>query len=128
MKDVLPDTRQWGMLAPTAIFWLVASEKEVWQQVVNFIYDQAPNRLDVAGAPTIEAVLRQKAYPKEAIELPTVRLHMKKVKHHLTGQSMVEITCTDAHLVDIESWRTLANFKFNELRPDEIKLERKPLN
>jgi hypothetical protein len=123
-----PAVTQYGLMAAPAIFWLVAKEREVWQQVIAFITDCGGDKFDVAGPPTIEAVLRHKAYPREGLELPVVRLHMKKVRHHLTGQPMVEMKCNDAHLHDIESWRVLDSYRANELRPDEIKLERKPLN
>lgn len=124
MRDVAPNMNTYGLLAPQAVFWLVAKEREVWERMIAFIGDAAPSEMTVVGPATIAQTVAYKSNPKGGIMLPTVKLKMRKIKHHLTGQPMIEMTCSDAHLEDITSWQVLDSYKANELRPEELRLAR----
>jgi hypothetical protein len=128
MLDKAPNPTNYGLLAPQAVFWLVAKEREVWEQMIHFIGDAAPSEFDVVLPPTIQDVLEYKANPKWGYALRTVRLKMRKIKHHLTGQPMIEMTCDDDHLANIESCRVQDSFGFNIQRPEEIQMPRNGLN
>jgi hypothetical protein len=122
MKPI--DPSRCGLYCAPAIEWLIATEKQVLQQVTLFLHDMASDRFTVAGPPTITEIMRLRRDKSAKIQLPIVTLSMRMITHHLSGNPMISVTCSDDDLAAIDSWRIIALFKSNSLRPEEIQQPR----
>lgn len=94
----------YGLLAARPIHWLLAKEPDIKRQIEAFAADAAPAMVDVAGPPSVEEMLAIRAMRKRDIRLPTIRLHLKKIRHHLTGDPGIEVKCSDADMDMIVKW------------------------
>ncbi|WP_189347211.1 MULTISPECIES: hypothetical protein [unclassified Mesorhizobium] len=102
---------KWAVFAPPALQALLSREPEAMAQVQAFAEDRGEPDFDIAGPPDREEALRHKKSwgTLEGVPLPCVRIRMRKTKHHLTGDRLIEIACTDAHLVEVTRWNLLAS-------------------
>ncbi len=96
--------QHFGLMAPRPIHWLLSEELEVKKAVEAFAAGSGKSIVDVAGPPSAEEIIARRVNPRKPIELPTVRLHLNKVKHHLTGEQGIEVKCSDAHMDLIIQW------------------------
>lgn len=104
--------KNYGLSCPPPIRWLMESEKDVFDAVKKFIAGMAKsNVIDVAGPPSFSDILEFYDKRGQTVPLPCVRLNLKMVKHHLTGEPGVEVTCSDADLIEIAKWHRLARMK-----------------
>jgi hypothetical protein len=90
--------KQFALAAEKPIHWLLACENEVRWHIEAFAADRGYPVLDVAMPPSAEEIIAKRLNPRKRIELPMVRLHLRKVKHHLTGEAGIEVKCSDAHM------------------------------
>lgn len=97
-------TRSFGLMAAMPIHWLLTRERDVRLRVEAFAADQAAPIIDVAGPPSVEEMLKARAHPRRPVHLPTIRLHLRKVRHHLTGAPGIEVKCSDADMDLIVAW------------------------
>jgi hypothetical protein len=103
--------KYFGLMAPRPIHWLLSEELEVKKAVEAFAADAGTSVVDVAGPPSAEEIIAQRVNPRKAIELPTVRLHLNKVKHHLTGEAGIEVKCSDGDMDLIVQWARQAEMR-----------------
>lgn len=96
--------KHFGLMAAKPIHWLLACENEVRRHIEAFAADRGRPVLDVAGPPSAEEIIACRINPRKAVELPTIRLHLRKVKHHLTGEDGIEVKCSDADMDMIVMW------------------------
>lgn len=96
--------KRFGLLAAKPIHWLLSKEADVKRAVEAFAADMAPSVVDVAGPPSAEEIIACRVNPRKRIELPTIRLHLNKVKHHLTGEPGIEVKCSDGDMDMIVMW------------------------
>jgi hypothetical protein len=96
--------KNFGLLAAKPIHWLLSVESEVKRAIEAFAADMAPSVLDVAGPPSAEEIIACRANPRKRVELPTIRLHLNKVKHHLTGEPGIEVKCSDGDMDLVVMW------------------------
>lgn len=92
-----------ALAAPAAISWLLSSELDVRRAVRGFAEERGPNLIDVAGPPDRAEMLRARRYG-QPVPLPCVRLYCRTVRHNLTGERGVEVTCSDSDLAKIALW------------------------
>lgn len=96
--------QSFGLMAQRPIHWLLANELDVKRHVQAFAADRATATFSVAGPPPVEEMIRARNNPCKPIELPMVKLHLRKVKHHLTGEPGIEVKCSDADMDKIVQW------------------------
>lgn len=109
-----------GLLAPKPIVWLLKTDKEVKAAVQRFVDGRSNgNVVDVAGPPDIVDLMRARAQGRKNIDLPTIRLNLKRTRHHLTGVPCVEITCAEAHMDMLIAWsrQSQARAQFADATP-----------
>jgi hypothetical protein len=96
--------KHFGLMAAKPIHWLLATEHEVKRRIEEFAADRGNSVLEVVGPPSAEELIARRVNPKKALELPMIRLHLRMVKHHLTGEAGIEVKCSDAHMDMIVQW------------------------
>lgn len=96
-----------GLIAADPVVWLLTEELDVKRAVGAFVHGHADrDYVDVAGPPDDDVILKLHAQGNDGgVPLPTVRLRMKLVDHHLSGQRAVHVGCSDADLMTIADWR-----------------------
>lgn len=103
--------KQFGLMAAKPIHWLLARENEVRSRVEAFAADRGHPVLDVAGPPSAEEIIACRLNPRKQVELPMIRLHLRKVKHHLTGEAGIEVKCSDGDMDLIVMWARQAGMR-----------------
>jgi hypothetical protein len=103
--------KHFGLMAEKPIHWLLSTELEVKRRIEEFAADQGKPVLEVVGPPSAEEIIARRINPKKALELPMIRLHLRKVKHHLTGEQGIEVKCSDAHMDLIVQWARQAEMR-----------------
>lgn len=101
---------EFGLASHPAVRWLIGSEKQVYDQVINFFMGHADvDYVEVAGPPTDAdlAAVRKRGHD-DAVPLPVVRLRFRIAQNMVTGEDGVEVVCSDADLVEIERWERKA--------------------
>jgi hypothetical protein len=102
---------KYSLYAAPAIQAFLLRERDVMQHIQEFAEDRADPVVEVAGPPTAQDLVHARKHDHRAVPLPCVTLHMRKAKHHLTGNAVIEIACSDDHLVEVECWNMLARQK-----------------
>lgn len=103
--------KHFGLMAQRPIYWLLSTELEVKKAIEAFAAGMGTSVVDVAGPPSAEAIIAKRINPRKRIELPTIRLHLNKVKHHLTGEQGIEVKCSDADMKEIAMWAREARIR-----------------
>lgn len=98
-----------GLLAAPVVRAWLDQEAGIRQEIVDFFNDERaglhPDILDVAGPPDLMDAIKAKAARRpEPIMLPVVRMHLRKVRHHLTGEPGVEVKVSDIDLDRLATW------------------------
>ena len=102
----------YGLMAAPSVRWLISSEPDVREAVKRFIAGMDEPIVDVAGPPNRADLRWHRQKPEHRpLRMPTVRLRLAMVKHHLTGESGVSVTCSDADMDEIARWHRLARQK-----------------
>lgn len=96
--------QHFGLMAQRPIHWLLAAELEVKQAIEAFAADRGVPVVDVAGPPSAQEIIACRKNPRRRPHLPTVRLHLRKVKHHVTGEPGIEVKCSDGDMDLIVQW------------------------
>lgn len=96
--------RQFGLMAPNIIRWLLSVEPEVYAAVAAYIEGQHKGVIDVVGPPSLSDVHRHNANRYADVGLPTIRLRCKMTMNLTTGESGVEVTCSDGDLDELMKW------------------------
>lgn len=98
---------RYSLYMPVALQAMVSREPDVMKHVQAFANDEADDVIEVAGPPLPQELARARKFD-QTVPLPCVTLHLRKVKHHLTGHKMIEIACSDDDLVEVERWNMVA--------------------
>jgi hypothetical protein len=102
----------YALVSNPPIRWLIGREPDLKAYIQAFARDEAPRDfLDVAGPPDIDELARCRANPKRKPLLPLIRLTMRKVRHHLTGEHGIEVKCSDDDCDKIVSWHEQARHR-----------------
>lgn len=101
----------YGLSAAPAVKWLIGAEPDLHNRIKEFIAGQCASPIEVAGPPSAADMLFAHKRRNAEIKLPVVRLHLKMVSHHLTGQPGVEVRCTDAEIDEIARWAREAQLR-----------------
>lgn len=96
--------KHFGLLAAKPIHWLLAKEIDVKRAIEAFAADQGFPMVDIAGPPSAEEIIACRKNPRRRMHLPTIRLHLRKVNHHLTGEAGIEVKCSDGDMELIVMW------------------------
>lgn len=103
--------KHFGLMAAKPIHWLLARENEVRSRIEAFAADRGHPVLDVAGPPSAGELIARRVNPRKPVELPMIRLHLRKVKHHLTGERGIEVKCSDVDMDMIAQWARQAGMR-----------------
>lgn len=115
-----------GLSAAPVVKAFLNNEAGIRQEIIDFFNDERvgsrPDILDVAGPPDLKDAIRAKTTRfGEPILLPVVRMHLRKIRHHLTGALGVEVKCSDADLDRLADWlrHPALRYALNQKRPRE---------
>jgi hypothetical protein len=105
-----------GLACHAAVRWLLGCEPDVRAAVLTFAEDRGSHIIEVAGPPDRAEMLRARRFG-QPVPLPCVRLYCRMVRHNLSGELGVEVTCSDAGLAEIALWmRKARDGKLRSLR------------
>ncbi len=97
--------KQYGLASDPIVRWLIGSDGAVQDAIKLFLGEMAErDYVDVAGPPRMEDIARFAQRLAQAVPLPTVRLKMRMVVNATTDEAGVEVTCSDADLMEIKRW------------------------
>lgn len=85
--------------------WLLDTEIDVKRRVAAFASDQASDTIEVAGPPTDADLAQYAKNESRRVGLPCIRLMLRMVKHHLTGEPGIRVDCSDDHIQELARWR-----------------------
>jgi len=115
-----------GLSAAPVVKAFLNNEAGIRQEIIDFFNDERgglhPDVLDVAGPPDLmEAIRAKTARRSEPVRLPIVRMHLRKIRHHLTGEQGVEVKVADADLDCLAEWlrHPALRYALNQKRPRE---------
>lgn len=107
-------TVNYGLQAPIPIQWLLQTEPEVKEKLRLYLTDQlGTDTIEVAGPPSASDILKYRRNPRAGPGLPVVRLKCRMVRHNLTGDPGVEVTCSDEDLEVIMMWAREQQLRFS---------------
>ena len=93
-----------GLSAPPAVKWLIDTEPELRERLGKYLfthagYDSIPV---IVPAPVEEMLVHRQKRDNYKLRFPTILLKLRRIRHHLTNQIGVEVTCSDADLAILE--------------------------
>lgn len=101
-----------GLFTIPPIRWLLSVEPAVKQAVADFLAEKREgNTVEVVGPPSLENMMDVNSGAAKRHELPVVCLKLKKMKHHLTGEDGIEVSCSDLDRELIVKWHNQAKLR-----------------
>jgi len=96
--------QHFGLSCARPVRWLIGAEPAVYAAIASFIEGKGEPLIEVAGPPTVTELADKLKHRNRRPQLPVVRLILKKVTHHLTGEHGIEVKCSDLELEEITRW------------------------
>lgn len=100
-----------GLLADGLVRWFLDREDDVRNEIAAWVMkDVGEGMIDVAGPPTAAELIRFRE-EKDRLNLPTIRLHLKRSIDFKSGQAAILVTVSESDRAEILRWHNEARLR-----------------